>query len=711
MAKGGTGLAVEMWLPQGGGTGVKSLPLEVTGAGSDWIRLSFTPIHPSPHHIRIRLTEDHLRGQRLHLVTHSSRLDRSDPFSDSESEDQPKVERVSISNAFGKTTEKAAPEEVEGQKENWQRQEKKTAKETIGLSDAEDVMDEKDKEEQESLANGVLQYMPIAIRPPKEEKEKEKEEVREMGFGRGRTPTGTNRSSAMPGGCGDKAGGGFSLARAEATEEDWDAEIRSAESPRSSNLRAGLLNLSPPKDSSKSKPKTFSSLSSSSTPLPASNGPSESGSNPPPPTKMASQVASNPPSQERKSMADLIATFSSGSLKDQPVEKSGGNVGKAGPSVVSSPPPATLEPVKPFGAFAASAATGSGQATRSERDEKRPKWILPKKLVLTEMLKKEDSVLVGEVKLQLGTVGVSEDRENHFHQPTAVAINERNGDIIVADSQNRLVKIFKCAGYLRALIGNEDPRAKAPFHDPSAIVVVNAEDAKDDIIAVKCDNGIHIISYDTNPNGNPPKEPQIIRTIKANGAVDWLQHPMGLALTPQGHLLTICNARNADHRTEVVIMEPVSGSLVRRFPFRPSAETKGSQPRFLDVWRDRVIVSDLGKNFVYVLSLEDGAELFRIGGPGRQLGKFTFVSGVAVDGAGNMIIGDAKGNRIQFFSENGTFLHKINFDKATEASAKQHPCPFPAGLTLTAHGHLAFTSRGHNGQIVVIAQLVARSLR
>ncbi len=54
-----------------------------------------------------------------------------------------------------------------------------------------------------------------------------------------------------------------------------------------------------------------------------------------------------------------------------------------------------------------------------------------------------------------------------------------------------------------------------------------------------------------------------------------------------------------------------------------------------------------GRDQVYVSSLSNGNEKMRFGKYGRNNGEFNFVSGVSIDGAGNMLIGDAKNNRIQ----------------------------------------------------------------
>ena len=339
---------------------------------------------------------------------------------------------------------------------------------------------------------------------------------------------------------------------------------------------------------------------------------------------------------------------------------------------------------------------------------RQPSWLSRKKdigAMLAEVGAK--ARLVGEMQLQLGSFGMSADREDHFNQPTAVCLNERNGDLIVADSHNRLVKIFKYDGEMRALIGNEDPDTKTPFNDPSAVIVIPGETAADDRVAVKCENGLHIFFYDISNSGEV-EPPRILLSIPA-GHGSFLRGPMGLALTRDRLLVTISDARGRN--PEIQLICPSSGDLVRRFHFEPRLHHSGKcQPRFLDAWEDRLVVSDLGLNCVYIFSLTDGRLLHEFGGFGRQEGRFTFASGVAIDGAGNILVGDAKANRVQLFSKDGHFLRTIVFSALPDLLPKnQPPCSFPSGLHLSVNGHLMVTSRGQkgSGQVVNVYHILA----
>lgn len=141
----------------------------------------------------------------------------------------------------------------------------------------------------------------------------------------------------------------------------------------------------------------------------------------------------------------------------------------------------------------------------------------------------------------------------------------------------------------------------------------------------------------------------------------------GLAVTKQGYLVTLNSAREGNRYTEVakaawkgegegerkewvqvVLLNPESGRVSKRFPLVAVAVPAGppSKPRFIAVWDDRLLVSDLGRNRIYVLSLLTGDQIMEFGRPGRGPGAFSFVSGLAVDADGNILAGDAKANRI-----------------------------------------------------------------
>ncbi len=115
---------------------------------------------------------------------------------------------------------------------------------------------------------------------------------------------------------------------------------------------------------------------------------------------------------------------------------------------------------------------------------------------------------------------------------------------------------------------------------------------------------------------------------------------------------------------------------------------------------------------MYLSSLSTGTEKLRFGRNGRNSGEFNCVSGVSIDGGGNMLIGDAKNNRIQvtvatdvtgsksggarnlrvlqLFDMWGQYVTQLRL----EAPAPyQYPCSFISDIHLTSDGQLMIVSR------------------
>eukprot|EP00105_Crassostrea_gigas_P028896 XP_011450682.1 PREDICTED: uncharacterized protein LOC105344585 isoform X1 [Crassostrea gigas] len=236
--------------------------------------------------------------------------------------------------------------------------------------------------------------------------------------------------------------------------------------------------------------------------------------------------------------------------------------------------------------------------------------------------------------------------------PIGVTTNSM-GEVLVGDTGNHVVRVYNSEGkYLRD-IGKEMYMKR-----PSAIVV----NYKDEVF-VKDDVAVFAFKADGT----------FIRTI-AKGK---LGHPFGLALTPDGYLVTLDTTRN---NPKVFVLSQ-DGSRVDSFPFAHLCNPKApgsSKCRFLAVQAERLIVSDLGTSFIYI-SDNWGQILFEFGGYGSYNGQFREPSGVTTDQQGNMLIGDSKNDRIQIFKPNGTFLCDIQFDK---------PIQRPSDIHLTRDGKL-----------------------
>ncbi|XP_061171340.1 RING finger protein nhl-1-like [Saccostrea echinata] len=242
--------------------------------------------------------------------------------------------------------------------------------------------------------------------------------------------------------------------------------------------------------------------------------------------------------------------------------------------------------------------------------------------------------------------------------PIGVTTN-RFGEIFVADTGNNVIKVFSKEGKPLRSMGISEP---VKMRRPSAIVV----NAKDEVF-VKDDNAVFAFT----PQG---------KFIKALG-VNALGNPFGLALTPDGQLVTLDTQRINPR----VIILASDGRSRNSFLFAPLLHPQtppSSKCRFLAIHKDRLIVSDLGCHCVYITD-NCGETLFKFGEFGANLGEFREPSGVTTDQQGHMLIGDSKNNRIQIFKPNGTFLCDIKFDQ---------PIQRPSDIHLTKDGKLYVTN-------------------
>ncbi|XP_033757387.1 uncharacterized protein LOC117339786 [Pecten maximus] len=234
-----------------------------------------------------------------------------------------------------------------------------------------------------------------------------------------------------------------------------------------------------------------------------------------------------------------------------------------------------------------------------------------------------------------------------LHFPIGVT-TDLEGNILVTDTGNHLVKVFDKDGIFKYTIGD----AMVPaFTRPSAIVV-NAEGK----IFVKDDICIH-------------KFTSTGKYLCRLGARKFSM-PYGLALTSKGDLVTldVCPGNS-----RIFVISP-DGFYGTSYPFEPLMNCNyESKCRFLAVHNDTLYVSDLGLNCVYITDLF-GRLLQTIGHSGHRLGLFSQAAGIALDKDGHIIVADSRNERIQIFRPNGRFLGVL---------ALSDPHIRPSGIHLT----------------------------
>ncbi|CAH1776999.1 unnamed protein product [Owenia fusiformis] len=212
-----------------------------------------------------------------------------------------------------------------------------------------------------------------------------------------------------------------------------------------------------------------------------------------------------------------------------------------------------------------------------------------------------------------------------------------SGDVIICDHGNDMVKVFTPDGTNKFTLGDS---GSAVFKRPSATVTNDAGD-----IFVKDMKTIQVF----NKNGEK---------MRLFGK-DILQSPYGIALNSFRDLVTV-DPQRIDPSLFIFNQD---GQLIQQSLFSPILEHKrGSKCRFLDVFDQHLIVSDLGHSHIYMTNF-NGALICDFGGFGTDHGLFREPSGVSIDLHGNMMIADSKNDRVQIFNEDGEFLCPVKLSE------------------------------------------------
>ncbi|XP_041371012.1 uncharacterized protein LOC121384617 [Gigantopelta aegis] len=236
--------------------------------------------------------------------------------------------------------------------------------------------------------------------------------------------------------------------------------------------------------------------------------------------------------------------------------------------------------------------------------------------------------------------------------PIGITINHKD-EVIVCDTGAGVVRVFK---YNCLLFSFYESKNGVKFSHPSAVVVNERDD-----MFVKDDVAIHVFDRDGNALNIIGKK--------------CLKRPYGLVMTTDGKLVVL----DVDRDRPTLFQFFQDGRLASSPLFDPLTKLKsGSKCRFLALYQDKVLVSDLGLNVMYLVNL-DGNVLHTFGSFGHHAGCFNQPSGITVDSVGNWIVADSRNDRLQVFKSNGQFLCHMKLHA---------PILRPSDIHLTANGHL-----------------------
>ncbi len=104
---------------------------------------------------------------------------------------------------------------------------------------------------------------------------------------------------------------------------------------------------------------------------------------------------------------------------------------------------------------------------------------------------------------------------------------------------------------------------------------------------------------------------------------------------------------------------------------------------------ERIYISESKKDEVLVLDKTSGEVVQRIGGRGKEDGKFRFPSFLSVDGDGNLFVTDPLNFKVQMFNRKGEFVKSFGYPEAGPGGMVR-----PKGHAVTRDGKLYLVDAG-----------------
>ncbi|WP_404329909.1 6-bladed beta-propeller [Mesobacillus maritimus] len=132
--------------------------------------------------------------------------------------------------------------------------------------------------------------------------------------------------------------------------------------------------------------------------------------------------------------------------------------------------------------------------------------------------------------------------------------------------------------------------------------------------------------------------------------------PYGITVDAEGRVYV------ADLYNGTISIHDEKGEFVEYFAHEYSKDKTISSPGGLRIVDEKVYVTDIQQNKVFVFNME-GELLLEIGQPGKDDGEFIAPNAITADEEGNIYVVDTGNQRVQIFDKEGNFQRIINGSK------------------------------------------------
>lgn len=129
--------------------------------------------------------------------------------------------------------------------------------------------------------------------------------------------------------------------------------------------------------------------------------------------------------------------------------------------------------------------------------------------------------------------------------------------------------------------------------------------------------------------------------------------PYGISIDDKGRVFV------ADMYNGKISIHDEKGKFIEYFAQQTMTDKKLSSPAALRIIDNKVYVTDIQANKVFVLDMK-GKLLLEIGTAGKDPGEFIAPNGITADGDGNIYVMDTGNQRVQIFDKTGKFKKIVN---------------------------------------------------